>query len=396
MQFPDLSNIGFREPYDTYNTPEATDQEASPNNRKRDADHIEREEQALESFKKLTIGSEEDQALESFERLALGSRERFYPVHYPQAFEQRADQRNRKRGADEIERDDQDTENLKKLAADQELPFEGELLNNRYDDYELRTYPDGRTYIGQFQDNKFHGEGTLMYLDGITYKGKFKFGKFDGEGTLQYPNKSFFKGQFQSGKPHGPGILTDAKGTKVNLQFADGKCLTPRRLAGFDYYKPNSNSNLLYKGTSVYLNGTVYEGQFKDRMRHGEGILTLADGTVYRGQFEDNAYHGKGTLIYAARKYYEKGAPFNKFFQDSSQTSSPQPVELARYEGQFLKGCRHGAGTLTFADGGVYTGQFENDRIHGQGTYKCSKGFSHRGRWEKGYFVSPALLLRLN
>ena len=37
------------------------------------------------------------------------------------------------------------------------------------------------------------------------------------------------------------------------------------------------------------------------------------------------------------------------------------------YEGEYMKGMRHGEGTYTFADGEKYKGQWFQDQQHGQG-----------------------------
>ncbi len=45
-----------------------------------------------------------------------------------------------------------------------------------------------------------------------------------------------------------------------------------------------------------YVDGSVYQGEFKDGMRHGKGKLTKMDGEVYEGDWVDGKKHGKGVL----------------------------------------------------------------------------------------------------
>jgi len=49
------------------------------------------------------------------------------------------------------------------------------------------TFPDGRTYKGQFVENQFTGQGTLIDRDGGRFSGGFRwrFGRcFGGRGRL--------------------------------------------------------------------------------------------------------------------------------------------------------------------------------------------------------------------
>ena len=51
------------------------------------------------------------------------------------------------------------------------------------------TYPDGGTYVGQFENGMPHGQGTITRPDG-QYTGQFKFGKKNGHGTVIFANGS--------------------------------------------------------------------------------------------------------------------------------------------------------------------------------------------------------------
>ena len=47
--------------------------------------------------------------------------------------------------------------------------------------------------------------------------------------------------------------------------------------------------------TYTYTNGGQYVGEWKNRKKHGQGILTTADGRKYIGEFKDGNFDGKGT-----------------------------------------------------------------------------------------------------
>ena len=60
-------------------------------------------------------------------------------------------------------------------------------------------------------------------------------------------------------------------------------------------------------GRSLYVwpDGSQYEGQWQDNMRHGEGTELSASGTVYRGRYWKNMRHGPGVMTYLNGNSYE-------------------------------------------------------------------------------------------
>ena len=63
------------------------------------------------------------------------------------------------------------------------------------------------------------------------------------------------------------------------------------------------------RGTAVYANGEIYEGEYRDgvssvienqfiQRRNGKGKYTYANGDKYDGDFKENKKHGIGKLIY--------------------------------------------------------------------------------------------------
>ena len=48
------------------------------------------------------------------------------------------------------------------------------------------------------------------------------------------------------------------------------------------------------KGVYTWPTGRVYDGDFKNDLRHGVGVLKFPDGQKYEGQFQNNKYHGEG------------------------------------------------------------------------------------------------------
>ena len=59
-----------------------------------------------------------------------------------------------------------------------------------------------------------------------------------------------------------------------------------------------SGGNLEGIGRFEYLNGSVYDGDWKDNKRHGMGKFIESDQvTEYNGEWEHDCKHGRGTFL---------------------------------------------------------------------------------------------------
>ncbi len=52
-------------------------------------------------------------------------------------------------------------------------------------------------------------------------------------------------------------------------------------------------------------NGIVYDGEWMNAMREGQGTQFWADGSKYIGEWKDNKANGKGILYHADSDIYE-------------------------------------------------------------------------------------------
>ena len=46
----------------------------------------------------------------------------------------------------------------------------------------------------------------------------------------------------------------------------------------------------------------LYEGEWKDDKKHGQGKVTYSDGAVYEGEWKDGERHGQGKVTYSGGK----------------------------------------------------------------------------------------------
>ena len=212
------------------------------------------------------------------------------------------------------------------------LPASGRYTGNTYCDlphgHGMFRFPNGDVYVGQFDMGVMHGQGTLTYANGSAFEGQFRDGSLNGPGLFKYPNgiarvgvwidnviqeqngqlvwpdRSKYYGDIsKEGSRHGMGVMIYANGSEYRGMYQNNqKC-------GFGKYTEN---------------GSCYEGQFLNDLRHGEGVLSFQDGSSFKGTFMNDQMHGFGIFTSANGKI-EKGEWVNgELLGASSQSSNPQ------------------------------------------------------------------------
>ena len=180
---------------------------------------------------------------------------------------------------------------------------------------EIRELP-GQTRTGCFVDDALHGPGTVRFANGDVYEGSFNRGQRAGAGTLRFADGRRYVGAWANDRPEGHGVFT-------------------------------------------YPNGDRYEGSYRRGKRHGHGVLTTHAGARYDGEWVSDREHGQG------RREWPDGRI---------------------YEGAFRDGRPHGAGRLT-AQGAVFEFRFEQGRPVGEGSVTTAQGAVFTGSIVNGRFV---------
>jgi len=132
----------------------------------------------------------------------------------------------------------------------------------------------------------------------VIYQGEWERGRMHGKGVFYYESEG--------------GISDDGKGKKKSSAVS---------------------------GTGADDVQSRYEGDFRENLRHGNGIYVLQDGSVYEGTWREGMMHGRGV--------------FN--WSDGSV-----------YEGEWKDGRRHGAGVLRASDGFSYDGMWVQNAMEGR------------------------------
>lgn len=110
------------------------------------------------------------------------------------------------------------------------------------------------------------------------------------------------------------------------------------------------------KMRQIASNGNIYEGEFLEGLKHGEGTLTFRQGSVYKGEWKQGVMNGK------CRYSFHDGA---------------------EYQGSVVDGLFEGFGVYTFSNKDRYEGEFFQDRFHGEGVLTYHTGYSLRGEFRR-------------
>ena len=226
------------------------------------------------------------------------------------------------------------------FSSDGELLYTGSYRHHKRNGEGTAYNKNGEIlYKGQWKDNVYHGEGTFHREDGSAICGSFKEGKADGICTLTDKNgKLLYSGEFSNGRYNGKGKLYLKDGGYAEGKFVNG---TPTGI--FSEYDAAQQ--------------LVYCGEWKNGQRSGRGIEYRSGQKVYEGEFSDRLYHGEGRLI-------ENGT--------------------VCYQGTFVKGKRNGYGVAYEGNVMLYQGMWQNDLRHGCGILYENGIAKYVGHFENG------------
>lgn len=187
-----------------------------------------------------------------------------------------------------------------------------------------------------------------------------------------YPNQNLTKllnkfGEFDLSRPLDDGVL-------VSLR-------KPVKLENEAVYVGEWNDKLERhgRGKQNWVDGSLYEGYWKNDRANGKGRLIHADGDVYEGEWKDDKASGIGKYVHIDASSYN-----GQWLEDKQHGHG---VEIwpdgARYEGEYQSGRKHGKGHFVWADKSSYVGEFKDNNIHGYGVYKWGDGRKYEGNWKE-------------
>ncbi|XP_020820963.2 radial spoke head 10 homolog B [Phascolarctos cinereus] len=256
------------------------------------------------------------------------------------------------------------------------LSYEGEKVRGLYEGEGVAHFEGGGEYRGMFSEGLMHGQGTYIWADGLKYEGDFVKNIPMYHGTYTWPDGSTYEGEVTNGIRHGFGMF---KCSIQPISYIGQWCHGKRHGKGSIYYNQDGTSwyegDWVYNikkgwGIRCYTSGNIYEGQWEDNMRHGEGRMRwLTTNEEYTGQWVKGIQNGFGTHTWFLKRIPGSQYPLrNEYVGDFVNGDRHGRGKFfyasgAMYDGEWVSNKKHGFGRLTFKNGRIYEGQFANDHI---------------------------------
>lgn len=151
-------------------------------------------------------------------------------------------------------------------------------------------------------------------------------------------------------------IIGEIKGYCVQGDCTNGAGIYAE-IDGSRYEGQFRNSRFEGEGKIYFGEELHYAGQFRNGLRHGWGVETPPNSSRYEGEFSDDIRHGKG-----------------KLFQSNGTL----------LEGEWVEGRPEGEFSIAFPSGNRYQGHFQHGALHGYGVMVYANGHRYEGQWLDG------------
>ncbi|KAL4445509.1 hypothetical protein ABPG74_004583 [Tetrahymena malaccensis] len=148
----------------------------------------------------------------------------------------------------------------------------------------------------------------------------------------------------------------------------------------------NANKSTNQNQVKQYLNGDIYQGQFKEDKKNGKGTYFYnesSDSKKYEGEWVNDKMEGFGVFEWRNgdryEGYFKNGLRNGKgisFYNESSDSK--------KYEGEYVNDKMEGFGVFEWRNGDRYEGYFKNGLRNGNGIsfYNESRGSKkYEGEW---------------
>lgn len=187
-------------------------------------------------------------------------------------------------------------------------------------------FSDANLYTGDIEAARRHGEGVFISKNGgFRYQGNWSKGTMNGKGVATYKSGAQYTGEWKNGERNGFGKLTYRSGNYYIGNWNHDK----KEGYGEMHWRQFDSETQTYLETEIYLgfwyNGKQngfgrhiwleenlnleelsksnqnmakrefinrYEGMFSNGQRNGLGIFFYSNGSIYEGEWADDLKHG--------------------------------------------------------------------------------------------------------
>ena len=185
--------------------------------------------------------------------------------------------------------------------------YEGEWANGMRHG-KGRHHEAGFEYEGQFECDTLHGTGIWRQVvvgegKGLVHEGGYCEGERHGPGTTRYPDGGVLKATWEHGAVKGKAHWMTSHGAVYDGEFVNDK----REGEGTYLFAEDEEEGGVYvgswkggyahgQGRRIFADGTMYEGEWRNGSMNGRGVQFLPSGLTYEGQFRASLKHGSGRL----------------------------------------------------------------------------------------------------
>jgi serine phosphatase RsbU (regulator of sigma subunit) len=133
------------------------------------------------------------------------------------------------------------------------------------------------------------------------------------------------------------------------------------------------------QGKLRYLDGSTYEGGFRQGKREGKGRWTALSGEWYEGGWHQDLRNGQGQW------HRPNGERYSGSWKNNARYGEGRYVwqDSSFYLGEWYSDRRFGRGVMTYASGLIYDGSWEDGYYEGKGTMDWPSGYRFWGRWSR-------------
>jgi len=168
-----------------------------------------------------------------------------------------------------------------------------------------------------------------------------------GRAKVTYPNGDVYEGDFsEEKKKHGNGKYTYK--LKQSDEDEDEDATNQHTYEG--EWKDGVKSG---NGIMIYPDGSKYTGEWANGRRHGQGVYRYCNGDIFSGTWADGGKNGNGVYVYA-NDVQLVGSWSSDTFSSGKWIFKDGTV----YEGEFDNSAPTGDGLFAFASGNAQMGDF--------------------------------------
>lgn len=122
-------------------------------------------------------------------------------------------------------------------------------------------------------------------------------------------------------------------------------------------------------GKMIYLNGDIYEGNWKLSKKNGQGKMTYVNCDIYEGEWKNDKYEGRGDYIYKNGNvntgFFKNGLKHGIIF---TELNNKMELSIMNYNNNKLNGFGI---IINYLCNTINTSHFENNKRHGLGKFYC-------------------------